>query len=212
MIHRSECTKFNVQFPDKVNEIFTKVENEFKQQSEQWEIYENYLKENDEIGAEEWAVYRRRPYILTDFLAKWESKLNSAPVSVSTVRIQNMIGRIRSNFPTFTLLQSDSLIEKHWAKIISILNITPKSYHEVKLKDILSCTEKLEQNTVEIQNIVRQATSEQIVRQAITELEQWGATATLKTTIHTDSKAHTLTLIKDFQEVLNKVNISVVGR
>lgn len=204
-LHRIECTKFNVQFPDKVNEIFTKVENEFKKQSEQWEVYENFMAEYDEVGGEEWAVYRRRPYLLTDFLSKWESKLATTSVTISSVRIQNLISRIRNNLPNITLLQSDALVDRHWAKIIQLLCMTSKSYHEVKLKELLNVIDGLEQNASEIQNIVRQATSEQIVRQAITELEQWGVTATLKTTIHTDSKGIPLTLVKEFQDVLNKV-------
>lgn len=52
---------------------------------------------------------------------------------------------------------------------------------------------------------MRQAASEQIVRQALTELEQWGVSAILKLTPHTDSKGQSVMLIKDFQDVLNKV-------
>lgn len=203
---RSECTKFNVQFPAEVDEVFGKVENEFKTQSEQWEIYENFVKEHDDVTAEEWTVYRRRPYTLTDFISKWEHQLSNAPVSLSRVRIQNMLSRTRANLPVITMLQSDSLIEKHWAKIAAVLDINAKTYHEIVLKDVLNAMNNIEQNTVELQNIVRQATSEQIVRQAITELEQWGVTASLKTTVHVDSRGNSLTLIKDFQEVLNKVS------
>lgn len=189
-----------------MNEIFAKVENEFKKQSEQWEVYENFMAEYDEVGTEEWAVYRRRPYLLTDFLSKWDSKLASTSVTISSVRIQNSLSRIRGNLPNITLLQSDALVDRHWAKVIQILGMTSKSYHDVKLRELLNVIDALEQNASEIQNIVRQATSEQIVRQAITELEQWGVTATLKTTIHTDSKGTPLTLVKEFQDVLNKVN------
>lgn len=190
-----------------MDDAFGKVENEFKTQSEQWQMYEKFVKEQNDVTAEEWTVYRRRPYTLTDFISKWESQLTTIPVSLSSVRIQNSLTRIRSNLPIITMLQSDSLIEKHWAKIVAVLGITPKSYHEIMLKDVLGAMDKIEQNTTELQNIVRQATSEQIVRQAITELEQWGVTASLKTTSHVDSRSNNITLIKDFQEILNKVFI-----
>lgn len=55
---------------------------------------------------------------------------------------------------------------------------------------------------------MRQAASEQIVRQALTELEQWGVSAILKLTPHTDSKGQTVMLIKDIQDILNKACIT----
>lgn len=55
------------------------------------------------------------------------------------------------------------------------------------------------------QNLVRQASSEQIVRQALNELDQWAVTATLKLTSHTNSAGVNVPLLKDTQEVLNKI-------
>uniref|UniRef100_A0A1B0DN78 Dynein heavy chain, cytoplasmic n=1 Tax=Phlebotomus papatasi TaxID=29031 RepID=A0A1B0DN78_PHLPP len=72
-------------------------------------------------------------------------------------------------------------------------------------RKILNLPQSLSQQTTEIQSIVRQASSEQIVRQALTELEQWGVTASLKLTPHKDSKGQDVSLIRDFQEILNKI-------
>jgi len=57
----------------------------------------------------------------------------------------------------------------------------------------------------EIGSIVRQASSEQIVRQALVELDQWSVTAQLKLITRTDASGQSVSLIKDYQEVLNKI-------
>jgi len=202
---KQDCEKFNIEFPEKVTELFEKVENNVKEQGEQWEIYEQFAQEFDDIVIEEWTVYRKRPYIFTTFLSKW-AQTESMATSIAASRIRQKIDLYQSILPALQALQSDALIDKHWAKIFTIFNIPPKPYHDIILKDILSATSLLEQHSTDIQNIVRQAESEQVVRQALIELDQWGVVAILKITPHNDCKGETLMIIKEFQDVLNKVN------
>uniref|UniRef100_A0A1B0CJW6 Cytoplasmic dynein 2 heavy chain 1 n=1 Tax=Lutzomyia longipalpis TaxID=7200 RepID=A0A1B0CJW6_LUTLO len=200
----ANCIKFNLPLPAKVEEAFKKVQQDVTELGKQWEHFERFTKEFDEIGAEEWTVYRRRPYILTDFLSKWKND-QTIPVTPATTRIHQMIDMCQNIVPALQSLQSDALTEKHWARIFHILGKQPKPTHDILLKDILSSGENLSQQVTEVQSIVRQASSEQIVRQALTELEQWGVTASLKLTQHKDSKAEDVSLIRDFQEILNKI-------
>ncbi|TMW39976.1 hypothetical protein DOY81_014944, partial [Sarcophaga bullata] len=103
-------------------------------------------------------------------------------------------------------LQSESLTERHWARIFVLLKKEDmKNLHNFTLKDILDDQILLQQNSQEIAQIVRQASSEQVVRQALTELDQWSVTAKLKLISQKDSLGNTITLIKDYQEVLNKI-------
>lgn len=201
-----DCVKYTIEFPSELREMFGKIENSIETQGEQWQLFEEFQKEADEIMAEEWTVYRRRPYILTNFLSNWNNnkKLSN---NAASMRIQKLLDSYQAALPVLQTLQSDGLTEQHWAKIFFMLKEKPKIYHDICVKDILSNVGNLQQNATEIQNLVRQAASEQVVRQAITELDQWGVTAVLKTTIHNDSRGDVVTLITDFQDVLNKVRI-----
>ncbi|GAB0096653.1 Cytoplasmic dynein 2 heavy chain 1 [Sergentomyia squamirostris] len=198
------CEKFNVPLPEKIQEAFNKVQQDVTELGKQWEHYEKFTAEFDQIGTEEWTVYRRRPYILTDFLTKWKND-QSIPVTSATTRIHQIIELNQNLIPVLQSLQSDALTEKHWARIFHLLGKSPKPTHDILLKDILTSGEILSQQATEIHCIVRQASSEQIVRQALTELEQWGVTASLKLTSHTDCKGENVSLIRDFQEILNKI-------
>ena len=53
------------------------MESDIKKAGEQWSIFEEFLNEYDAIEQEEWAIYRRKPYIFADFLSKWESQTAS---------------------------------------------------------------------------------------------------------------------------------------
>lgn len=90
--------------------------------------------------------------------------------------------------------------------LFHLMNKPYKPFHDIILKDILSDLDALVKNSQEIQQLVRKAASEQIVRQALAELDQWGIQAEFKTFTHTDSIGNNVTLIKEFQEVQNKVS------
>lgn len=187
-----------------MNENFKKIEDDIKKHGEQWTIFEEFLSDYEAIEQEEWSIYRRKPYIFADFLSKWEGQTNNM-ITVPAMRIKKQIENYRTVMPTLTMLQSDSLSDKHWAIIFNNIGLPPKSYHDIKLLDVLKHADKLSESTNEIKVIVHQAYSEQIVRQAITELEQWGVVANLKLFTHVDSRGDTLMLVKDFQEALNKI-------
>lgn len=126
-------------------------------------------------------------------------------VTIPAIRIKKQIEKYRGILPILTMLQSDSLSDKHWMSLFSILELPSKSYHNIVLSDVLNYAPKFSEYSSEVKAIINQAYSEQIVRQAITELEQWAVQANLKLFTHTDSRNEAIMLIKDFQESLNKI-------
>ncbi|KAH8413035.1 hypothetical protein KR009_007595, partial [Drosophila setifemur] len=200
-----ECSKFNMEFPSEMLLPFTEIEVQMEQQSRQWQVYDTFLTELQPILQEEWTIYRRRPYVLNEFIAKWEGSVHGS-IDLPSQRIRQQVERLQSALPILQQLQSDSLSERHWARIFQLLNHkSPKPLHSILLQDILEDLDALQLAAPEIGNIVRQASSEQIVRQALIELDQWSVTAQLKLITRTDASGQSVSLIKDYQEVLNKI-------
>ncbi len=200
----ADATKYNIVFPGDLAEMFDKIDTDVKVNGEQWEMFESFEKDFDNIASEELSIYRRRPYILTDFLSKW-SNLTNGNKTIASKRIQLSLDAYQSALPIIQNLQSDGLTEKHWSRILSLTDQSPLPYHDICLKHLFKNVQALIKNETAIVNMVRQASSEQIIRAALIELDQWGASATFKTTAHTDTKNGSLTLIRDFQDVLNKI-------
>lgn len=201
----NSCQKYDVAFSSDISEIYDKMTAEIDGQGQQWKDFESFLSEYENICGEEWTVYRRRPYILSDFISKWLGK-STAERKIASKRIEKILDELQVASPTLQCLQSDGLTEKHWANIFHLLAKPYKPYHDITLKDILVDVDSLNRHASEIQQLVRKAASEQIVRQALTELDQWGIQAELKTFTHTDSVGNNIVIVKEFQEMLNKVH------
>ncbi|XP_015052343.2 cytoplasmic dynein 2 heavy chain 1 [Drosophila yakuba] len=200
-----ECSKFNMEFPSEMLIPFSEIEEQMEQQSKQWQVYDSFLTELQPILQEDWAIYRRRPYVLNEFIGKWEGSVH-ASIDLPSKRIRHQVEQLQLALPILQQLQSDSLSERHWARIFQLLNHKEsKPLHSILLQDILQDFEALQSAAQEIISIVRQASSEQIVRQALIELDQWSVTAQLKLITRTDASGQSVSLIKDYQEVLNKI-------
>lgn len=198
------CKKYMVDFSPDIEQLFVKIADDVGRMGHQWEIFEEFSTEYQSVTAEEWTVYRRRPYILTDFISKWQSNISNQSNKASK-KIHQMLEEYQTAIPTLQCLQADGLTERHWANIFHLLQMPYKAYHDITLKDILDHSGGLVENSSDIQQLVRKASSEQIIRQAIAELDQWGASAVLKTSTHADSTGEMVCIIKDFQDILNKV-------
>lgn len=57
-----------------------------------------------------------------------------------------------------------------------------------------------------IQDLNSRAQAEVTIREALRELDLWGAAATFNLTEYTDSSRRTLTLIKDWKDIVNQVD------
>lgn len=205
----NDCAKYNISFSPELRELFTAVDKSVQEQSQPWDEYAKFLDDLEQIGSEDWSVYRRKPYILTDFLMSWRNQLASssraATTTIADARIRQRLDGYQTAMPILQSLQSDGLTETHWARFFTLMQKSPKPFHDITLMDVLQNGPMLITNADEIQGLVRQAGAEQIVVQALSELEQWGVTAVLKTVQQTDSNGQSVTLIKDFREILNKI-------
>lgn len=199
----SDCAKYNILLPEG-REIFENVEAEMIQSGQQqWDIYLTFVEELSAVTSEEWIVYRRRPYAFNDFLTKWQSDPVLSQMSPATTRIRQQIDLCTSLAPTLQIMQSDALSDKHWATVFNWLREPIRSFQDIQLKDVLK--EALLQHADDVQALVKQASSELIVKQALSELEQWGAVASFKLLQVSDSQGVPLTVIREYQEVLNKI-------
>lgn len=198
------CNKYGVEFPADIQQLFTKLAEDVSRMGYQWELFEQFTNDFQTVSSEEWTVYRRRPYLLTDFITKWQNAITNQTNKASK-KIHHLLDGYQSAMPALQSLQADGLTERHWANIFHLMKLPYKAYHDITLHDVLGDTQALVDNATEIQQLVRKASSEQIIRQALAELDQWGVSAVLKTATHDDSMGNAVCIIKDFHDVLNKV-------
>lgn len=200
-----ECEKFNATpLIDKVQENFLVVHEKVVQLQKDWVLYVDFCEQMKNIEETEWSVLRRKSSMFAEFLSEWESKTLNQNVQPA-LRIRKHIEHYRQTLPILNILQTESLNDKHWTHIFQLINLKPKPYLDLTLQDVLQNSSKLLNKSEEIRTIAHQAHSEQIVRQAVNELEQWAEMTNFKLFPYVDSTKKTIQLIKDFPELLNKI-------
>lgn len=200
-----DCAKFNIAFGGELSELFARIDGRVRADGAEWEQLDAFNAELELIGAEEWTVYRRRPYILTQLLSKWSKAVAIAETSAAH-RIRQQLETVQQTLPILQTMQADGLTERHWSRIFSLLGVEGRAMHDVQLHDVLGNAAVLLANAADIQTLVREAAGEQVIRQALAELEQWGAVATLGLVQeHRDARGDAVPLGKDYQEVLNRI-------
>lgn len=75
----------------------------------------------------------------------------------------------------------------------------------VTLKHFLSKPEKLTENLKSLSLISKKAAGEIVVRQALSELDQWDVHTRFTFSSHIDSNNKEIVVIKEFKEILNKI-------
>lgn len=215
-----DCGKFNVDAGPEVAETFDRIDGQVAADTAEWADLEEFSGELEQVLAEEWAVYRRRPYVFGDFQRRWSERVvvaagNGAAaasgLTMAQARIREQLDGFQAMGPVLQTMQADGLTERHWSRLFALLGAPAKSMHDVLLRDVVQLAPALVKHAQLVQTLVREAAGEQVIRQALGELEQWGATAVLHTTDHRDAKGVPLTLGKDFQETLNKACVVHFG-
>lgn len=145
-----DAKKLQIEISNDILELFDDIQSKVSKQSKQWQIFDEFTIELENIINEEWAVYRKRPYIFTEFLLKWENSIKSS-LDAASLRIRKIIERYQSVLSILQFLQSDALTDRHWARLFQIFNKKPKPAYTILLKDILEDTNILLSNSNEIQ-------------------------------------------------------------
>lgn len=144
-------------------------------------------------------------YRLDEFLLSWKEQLQNETNSPLASRILQEILKYEEALPVLRYIRGEDFTEKHWIEVFNMLGITPKAVDTITLKDFLSNAEKLVENSKALSVISKRAASEIVVRQALSELDQWDVHTRFAFASHVDSGNKEIMIVKEFKEILNKI-------
>ena len=104
------------------------------------------------------------------------------------------------------LARGETFTERHWAEFMKMAGLSSSSVERITLKDLFRTRVALSNNLNELKELNSRAAGESLVRQALSELEQWEQESRWTLAQHVDSGGIQLFIIKEFKELLNKVN------
>ncbi|XP_044749353.1 cytoplasmic dynein 2 heavy chain 1 [Coccinella septempunctata] len=181
------------------------IEKDIREVFETWSLFEEFYQGLSSFYAEEWIVFRRKMYRFEEFLQEWQGKLAGMEQQDVVVKIVQEITKFGETYPVLKFVRGDDFTEKHWMDVFGILGMAPKSIEELTLKDFLEVADRIKDKSGELQVISKKAASEIVVRQALAELDSWEVQSKFILTTQVDSLGNSITVIKDFKELLNKI-------
>jgi dynein heavy chain 2 len=119
---------------------------------------------------------------------------------------------LKKSIPALKACKGEAMTPDHWAQLFKILGIRGMTLEKLALKDLVEQTSNLLANEQQIKDLNARALGEVVIREALQELQMWGANAMLSLTEHKSEKRST-PMIKEWEELLTQVgdNQSLVG-
>ncbi|KAK7096855.1 hypothetical protein V1264_003902 [Littorina saxatilis] len=200
----SDCTHFDMPEPDFV--FVEELKMDLDQYEGMWSLFEEFNTGLQELAKEDWISFRSKAYNFEEFLGNWYEKLKTQDPTSMTVRLQKDIDMYKNVLPVLKWVRGEPLSQDHWAELFRMLKM-PRGTTLDKLTfgHILASSDEIIKNASALKELNQRAQGEVTIREAIRELELWGAGAVFSLTDYEDSHKNNISLIKDWKELVNQV-------
>lgn len=122
------------------------------------------------------------------------------------MRLQKDIDRYQALLPLLKYVRGEVLSPEHWHELFRMLKM-PRgtTLEKLTFADILSASETIVGSAEGLKELYSRAQGEVSIREALRELEMWGATTSFSLTGYSDSTEKELKIIKDWKDLVNQV-------
>ncbi|XP_013392185.1 cytoplasmic dynein 2 heavy chain 1, partial [Lingula anatina] len=201
---QTDCEHFDMEMPE--FPYAAEIAEDVNKYESMWGLYEEFNNGLQELCKEDWISFRSKAYMFEEFLAGWYEKLKSEDPTTMTVRLQKDIDKYKNVLPVLKWVRGEPLSQDHWLELFRMLGM-PKGTTLEKLTfgDILSSSDAIIINATALKELNQRAQGEVTIREAIRELDLWGAGAVFALTDYQDSGSNKIMLIKDWKDLVNAV-------
>jgi dynein heavy chain 2 len=202
-----DCAHFGSEAPPLKN--LEALELDIRESQDMWSFCEEYMVGLNSIVSKDWITFRMNLGSLDDFFSLWNDKVNSRKIDSIATQILNNMDTYRFTSPYLKFLRGDNWMPEHWGELFRLLEFGKgTTLSDLTVQDVLCVRHNLEKNIVKIKELNNRANGEVAIRDALQELEIWGATALFSLTEYEDAKGNKIQIIKDWKETLTQVGDS----
>ncbi|CAG5115632.1 unnamed protein product, partial [Candidula unifasciata] len=200
----SDCNHFDLENPD--FSTMTELKEDMTRYEHMWSLYEEFNNDLHNLAKEDWISFRSRSYLFEEFLVGWYEKLKTRDTTTMTVKIQKDIETYKNVLPVLKWVRGEPLSQDHWLEMFRLLQM-PRGTTLEKLTfgQILAASGHIIKNADAIKELNHRAQGEVTIREAIRELDLWGAGAVFALTEYEDSKKTKMNIIKDWKDLVSQV-------
>uniref|UniRef100_A0A3Q1I1J7 Cytoplasmic dynein 2 heavy chain 1 n=1 Tax=Anabas testudineus TaxID=64144 RepID=A0A3Q1I1J7_ANATE len=200
-----DCAYFDLEAPD--FSLAEQTKRDMEEYSQMWGLYEEWQQGFTEKAQEDWITFRSKTYMFEEFLFAWQDRLRKLeqPTAMS-VKLQGEVDKYKNMVPVLKYVRGEHLSQDHWLDMFRLLGLPRGTTLErLTFNDLLNVSNTIIEKALELKDLNSRAQAEVTIREALRELDLWGAAATFNLTEYTDSSGRSLTLIKDWKDIVNQV-------
>uniref|UniRef100_A0A3B4GDC8 Cytoplasmic dynein 2 heavy chain 1 n=1 Tax=Pundamilia nyererei TaxID=303518 RepID=A0A3B4GDC8_9CICH len=200
-----DCAYFNLETPS--FSVAEETKRDMEECSQMWGLYEEWHQGFSENAQEDWISFRSKTYVFEEFLFTWQDRLRKLEQpTVMSVKLQGEVDKYKNMIPVLKYVCGDHLSQDHWLDMFRLLGL-PRgmTLERLTFSDLLAVANTIIEKAMELKDLNSRAQAEVTIREALRELDLWGAAATFTLTEYKDSSGRTLTLIKDWKDIVNQV-------
>ncbi|KAK2847119.1 hypothetical protein Q5P01_010118 [Channa striata] len=200
-----DCVYFELETPD--FSLAEETKRDMEVYSQMWGLYEEWQQGFRAKAQEDWITFRSKTYEFEEFLFTWQDRLRKLeqPTALS-VKLQGEVDKYKNMVPVLKYVRGEHLSQDHWLDMFRLLGLPRGTTLErLTFNDLLNVANTIIEKALELKDLNSRAQAEVTIREALRELDLWGAAATFNLTEYTDNSGRTLTLIKDWKDIVNQV-------
>ncbi|KAG7479776.1 cytoplasmic dynein 2 heavy chain 1 isoform X1 [Solea senegalensis] len=200
-----DCGYFDLEAPDL--SLAEETKRDMEEYSQMWGLYEEWQQGFTEKAQEDWITFRSKTYVFEEFLFTWQDRLQKLDQpSAMSVKLQAEVDKYKDMVPVLKYVRGEHLSQDHWLDMFRLLGLPRGTTLErLTFNDLLSVAKTIIEKAMELKDLNSRAQAEVTIREALRELDLWGAAATFSLTEYTNSSGQSLTLIKDWKDIVNQV-------
>ncbi|XP_058489723.1 dynein cytoplasmic 2 heavy chain 1 isoform X2 [Solea solea] len=200
-----DCGYFDLEAPDL--SLAEETKRDMEEYSQMWGLYEEWQQGFTDKAQEDWITFRSKTYVFEEFLFTWQDRLQKLEQpSAMSVKLQAEVDKYKDMVPVLKYVRGEHLSQDHWLDMFRLLGLPRGTTLErLTFNDLLSVAKTIIEKAMELKDLNSRAQAEVTIREALRELDLWGAAATFSLTEYTNSSGHSLTLIKDWKDIVNQV-------
>ncbi|KAA3681038.1 dynein heavy chain 2, cytosolic [Paragonimus westermani] len=171
-----------------------------------WSEFEAFSNGLEEFAREDWISFKSKSYQFDEYLTAWFNKLRSIEATPMTVRLQREIDQYRDLIPALKWLRGDALSPDHWLELFRLIGLPRGTKLEnLSFGDLIHVGKNIVAQSESLKMLNQRAQAEVVVREALQDLDVWGAGATFTLTEYVDTSGQVVHLIKNWKDIVGQV-------
>jgi dynein heavy chain 2 len=178
-----------------------------------WSQCEEYYNAMEGFRTQDWISYRGKSGLFEEFINVWNDKVRQNGINSVTSVIIKDLDSYREFLSHLKHFKGENWTSEHWGEFFRLIKI-PKGVglSELTYGHLMDLRIEIVSNISKIIDLNLRAEGEVSIREAIQELEIWGASACFTLFEHKDTRQCSIYLIKDWKETLTQIgdNLSML--